>query len=205
MTLSGPLSFKVATEEWEYEQIYRLNYRTFVEEIPQHPTNPHAALIDKFDGENTYLICLRGRKLIGMIAVRGNRPFSLDQKLADLDSYLPPGRVVCEFRLLAVDPEHRSGRVLLGLMQLLERHCGERGYDLAIISGTTRQQKLYRHLGFVPFGPLVGAGDAWFQPMYLSREAYEERAKPALRAFLSRAAARPARPPARRGVPATAR
>jgi hypothetical protein len=204
MSSSDPLTFKQATEDWEFEQVYRLNYRTFVEEIPQHPGNPNGALVDKFDRENTYLICLRGRKLVGMLAVRGTRPFSLDQKLENLDSYLPPGRHLCEFRLLAVDQAHRSGRVLLGLLHLLERHCTEQGYDLAIISGTTRQQKLYRHLGFVPFGPLVGGGDAWFQPMYLTSEAAEEMAKPAVRAFLARATAPLARTPIRQGVVATA-
>ena len=32
-----------------------------------------------------------------------------------------------------------------------------------------------RRLGFVPFGPLVGAGDALFQPMALSLEAFADR------------------------------
>jgi len=27
-------TYKIASEEWEFEQIHRLNYRTFVEEIP---------------------------------------------------------------------------------------------------------------------------------------------------------------------------
>ena len=35
-----PLVFKVANEDWEVEQIHRLNYRTFVEEIPQHHASP---------------------------------------------------------------------------------------------------------------------------------------------------------------------
>ena len=48
---------------------------------------------------------------------------------------------------------------------------------MAIISGTTRQQKLYRHLGFVPFGPLVGKGEAMFQPMYLTLEGFEKKAE----------------------------
>jgi aspartate aminotransferase-like enzyme len=42
---------------------------------------------------------------------------------------------------------------------------------MGLISGTTRQQRFYRHLGFEPFGPLVGSGDARFQPMYLTVEA----------------------------------
>jgi hypothetical protein len=30
----APIEFRIATEDWEFEQIHRLNYRTFVEEIP---------------------------------------------------------------------------------------------------------------------------------------------------------------------------
>ena len=92
MSARAPLVFKFATEDWEFEQIHRLNYKTFVEEIPQHQASPAQRLVDKFHAENTYLICLSARKLVGMLAVRGNRPFSLDQKLEQLDSYLPPGR-----------------------------------------------------------------------------------------------------------------
>src|ERR1035441_2088492 len=150
-----PLVFKVANEDYEVEQIHRLNYRTFVEEIPQHGPSPTERLVDKFHAENTYLICLAGRTLAGMLAVRGKRPFSLDQKLKDLDSYLPAGRSTCEIRLLAVEKQFRGARVLQGILALLWQHGLKQGYDLAIISGTTRQFKLYRHLGFAPFGPLV--------------------------------------------------
>jgi hypothetical protein len=34
------VSFKIASEDWEFQEIHRLNYETFVEEIPQHPSNP---------------------------------------------------------------------------------------------------------------------------------------------------------------------
>jgi hypothetical protein len=181
MSTRPPLVFKFANEDWEFEQIHRLNYRTFVEEIPQHHASPAQRLVDKFHAENTYLICLSGRKLAGMLAVRGARPFSLDQKLPDLDAYLPAGRRICEIRLLAIKKEFRGARVLPGLLALLWRHGLENGYDLAIISGTTRQLKLYRHLGFVPFGPLVGSGDALFQPMCITLETFESWAREFLR------------------------
>lgn len=159
---------KVASEAWEFAAIHRLNYRTFVEEIPQHQANADGVLVDRFDRENTYIIALDGRRLLGMIAVRGTRPFSLDAKLPDLDAYLPPAQRVCEFRLLAVDPAHRAGRLLQPLIEGLWRHCEASGYDLALISGTTRQTKLYAHLGFVPFGPRVGTPGAEYQPMMLT-------------------------------------
>ena len=36
MSTRAPLTFKIASEDWEFELIHRLNYKTFVEEIPQH-------------------------------------------------------------------------------------------------------------------------------------------------------------------------
>src|SRR2546423_5733192 len=107
MNTREPLVFKTATEDRELEQIHRLNYKTFVEEIPQHKAAPTHRLVDKFHAENTYLICLSGKHLVGMLAARGNRPFSLDQKLEQLDSYLPAGRRGCEIRLLAVEEKIR--------------------------------------------------------------------------------------------------
>jgi aspartate aminotransferase-like enzyme len=189
MNPQEPLVFKVATEDWEFEQIHRLIYKTFVEEIPQHQASPSQRLVDKFHAENTYLICLSNQKLVGMLAVRGNRPFSLDQKLPDLDSHLPPGRTICEIRLLAIEKKFRGargGQVLQGILALLWQHGVEKGYDLAIISGTTRQQRLYQHLGFVPFGPLVGSGDAQFQPMYVTLETFEVTAREFLRSSPAR-------------------
>jgi aspartate aminotransferase-like enzyme/GNAT superfamily N-acetyltransferase len=171
------LTFKVASTEDEFAQIHRLNYRTFVEEIPQHAANPQGVLVDRFDAENTYLICLCGDQVVAMSAVRGKRPFSLDQKISDLDAHLPAGRSVCEVRLLAVAEEHRRGPVFAGLLQFVVRHCIGKGYDLAVISGTVRQQKLYLHLGFVPFGPLVGKAEALYQPMYLTLETFTERSE----------------------------
>ena len=187
MSAKAPLVFKFANEDWEFEQIHRLNYKTFVEEIPQHEASPTHRLVDKFHAENTYLICLCGRKLAGMLAVRGNRPFSLDQKLERLDSYLPAGRRICEIRLLAVEKNYRGAQVLQGILALLWQHGIEKGYDLAIISGTTRQFKLYQHLGFVPFGPVVGAGEAQFQPMYVTLETFETTAREFLRSSPARA------------------
>jgi aspartate aminotransferase-like enzyme/GNAT superfamily N-acetyltransferase len=161
---------KVADEDWELEAIHRLNYETFVEEIPQHEPNPSRRLVDRFHAENTYIIAVSGRQLLAMVAVRGERPFSLDQKVADLESHLPAGRRVCELRLLAVARRHRAGRLLHRLLGGAWRYCREQGYEVAVISGTTRQLALYRHLGFVPFGSPVGSPEAQYQPMMVSLE-----------------------------------
>jgi aspartate aminotransferase-like enzyme/GNAT superfamily N-acetyltransferase len=169
---ASELIFKIASEDWEFEQIHRLNYRTFVDEIPQHAPNQEGRLVDRFHAENTYLICLQGHRLVGMLALRAKRPFSLDGKLPNLDAYLPKGRAPIEVRLLAVEPEFRKTIVFTQLFEHVVRHCLAEDYDIAIISGTTRQARLYRHLGFTPFGPQVGTDQASYQPMYLTVEAF---------------------------------
>jgi len=176
------LTYKIAETKNEFEQIFKLNYKTFVEEIPQHEKNAEKRLVDKFHEENTYLICMEADRLLGMLAVRDKRPFSLDIKLCDLDSYLPEYKSICEIRLLAIEPDKRSTRIFGGMILRLAGYCDDHHYDLAIMSGTTRQAKLYRHLGFTAFGPLIGNRDILFQPMYFTLDSYQ-KLKAAARIF----------------------
>ena len=171
------LTYKIASDPDEMDQIYQLNYETFVEEIPQHEQNQSQRLIDKFDEENIYFIAKDGEEVIGMITVRANRPFSLDQKLADLDEYLPNDANPCEVRLLSVKRSYRKSRVFYQLVKLLVRYCLEKDYNMALISGTDRQTRLYKRIGFEPFGPMVGTREAMFQPMYLTQERFETSSK----------------------------
>ena len=173
---AGGFVFKVATDAGELDQVHHLNYRTFVEEIPQHGANVERVLVDKFHHDNVYVVAKRGDRVVGMVALREQRPFSLDGKLENVDSYLPPGLSLCEVRLLAVEPEFRNGVVFRGLLSAV-MHCGvSRGFNAAVISGTTRQRRLYEHMGFLPFGPLVGTNEAAFQPMYITLDALRAKA-----------------------------
>lgn len=170
---SPSLRFRIASSPREFAQIHRLNYQTFVEEIPQHAPRPHRLLVDKFHSENTYVIALRGEHLVGMVALRTKRPFSLDAKLAKLDAFLPPHRAPCEIRLLAVEKSQRRGLVFRGLMSRLAQLAHESNCDLALISAYIGQLKLYRHLGFQEFGPRHGDAAAAFQPMFLTPEKFQ--------------------------------
>lgn len=169
-----PIQYKIADQDEEFQQIFHLNYKTFVEEIPQHNKNNSGVLIDSYHDENTYLIALMDKKVIGMVAVRDRRPFSLDKKLDNLDEYLPEYTSLCEIRLLSVEKEYRKTHVFYGLIRLLSQYCLQKGYDLALISGTVRQTKLYKHMGFVPFAHLVGEEKALYQPMYITKEIFAQ-------------------------------
>lgn len=160
---------RLATEA-DHEAIHALNYRTFVEEIPQHAPNAARRHVDRFHDENVYAVYEWSGRVVGMVSGRTQRPFSLDQKLGTVDDYLPAGRTPVEIRLLAVEPEFRASRVFAQLVGFITRHLMAHGYDLGIMSGTTRQLRLYRHLGFHPFGPLIGTEQASYQPMYITAE-----------------------------------
>ncbi|HDR7962482.1 MULTISPECIES: aminotransferase class V-fold PLP-dependent enzyme [Bacillus] len=168
------LIYKVADQAWEFESIHKLNYKTFVEEIPQHEETQERVRIDRFHEENTYLICLDDDKLVGMVTLRGKRPFSLDNKIPNLDYYLQEhGENVYEIRLLSVEREYRNGRALLGLIRFLHRYLLLNGYELALISATTRELPLYEQMGFKSFHTLVGTEEAAFQPMYVTPAMFE--------------------------------
>lgn len=169
---AGPLVYKVADTPEEFRQIHELNYRTFVDEVGQHPPNSERQRIDRFHDENTYYICVCGGRLIGMVCTRDRRPFSLDLKIDKLDDLLPPHRLPVEIRLLAIEKDARSPQIFLGLMRMIAEACALAGYDLALVSALKRQGKLYRHLGFKPFGPVVGEPPALFQPMYMDRDSF---------------------------------
>ncbi len=167
-------TIKVASQPDEFDQIHELNYRTFVEEIPQHERNAARRLVDRFHAENTYVVAKEGPRVIGMVCVRDRRPFSVDEKIGRFEDHLPDSVAQpahpCEIRLLAIEPGHRRARIILGLLSEIARIAIERGYDFAIISGRVANLSLYRALGFRPFGPLTGTAEAPYQPMYASVE-----------------------------------
>ena len=170
------IKFKVATSKTEFEQIARLNYQTFVEEIPQHHANKEHLLVDKMHEKNFYIVGKKGARVIAMVALNQKRPFSLDQKIPDLDSYIPADKKLCEVRLLSISPDFRKGKILAGLLGQIGKYVLKNKIDYLLISGTTRELKMYRAFGFQPFYRLVGKEGAWYQPMMLKID-FEEAKK----------------------------
>ena len=114
------------------------------------------------------MVAKRNNKVIGMVCYNTQRPFSLDQKVPNLDSYLPAYSNLAEVRLLSVCPEERRTTVVYRLLQSLCTELIRINIDTVVISGTTRQLDLYYRIGFTAFFSLVGNQDAWYQPMYIT-------------------------------------
>src|ERR1700736_1526932 len=98
----GSYVFKRAETTEEFEQIHCLNYRIFVDEIPQHPDPGTGRLIDKFHDKNAYFVALYHGGVVGMVSVHGQAPFSVADRLADLGILQAPGTRPLEVRLLAI-------------------------------------------------------------------------------------------------------
>ena len=160
--------YKIANTQEEYEQIFKLNYETFVDEIPQHKKNETKKLKDKFHDKNIYIIAKKENEVIGMISLSDTRPFSLDDKLNNIDTYYKGEyRKPVEIRLLSIKHQYRKTKVFTELIQRTFNYIIQNSYDIVFISGTVRQEKLYKHIGFVQFHENVGTKDAEYMPMYL--------------------------------------
>jgi len=164
----GPYVFKHAETAAEFEQIHRLNHRTFVREIVQHPDNGADALIDKFHTKNVYFIVARDNHVIGMVSAHDQPPFSVTDRLTDPTILTREGTRPLEVRLLALEPGERNSTLFFGLVWTLYEYATARNYTHLFISGIEERQDLYERLGFVPLGPRVKSGNAWFVPMALT-------------------------------------
>ncbi len=167
MTRVGPYLFKFADAADEVDQVHRLNYRTFVREIPQHADPGTGRLVDKFHHKNTYVIAVRDGRVVGMLAIHGTPPFSVAGRLPDPAVLSAPGVRPLEVRLLAVEPEDRSGPAMVGMCWHMLDFAREHGHTHLIVSGVESQKALYAHMGFQPLGPPVGSGEATFTPMWV--------------------------------------
>ena len=165
--MKAKLEFKIASEDWEFEQINELNYATFVEEIPQHQERADRKLIDRFHSKNNYLIALKDHKVIGMVCYNTIRPFSLEEKQVQIDDYIPSGCKVAEIWLLAIEKKWRKTTVTFRLLQQLIKELKSKGVSMGLISATTRELKLYAKMGFQTFGEVIGKKNAYYQPMYI--------------------------------------
>lgn len=164
------IQFKEAQTAEEFEQIHRLNHKVFAEEIAQHPATSDRHLIDRFHTSNRYFIATHDAVIAGMISVHDGPQFSVAKRLAD-PSILRTLRAPLEVRLLAIRPDFRKRSILAGLLWQVLDHARSKNYSDLIISGIVERLPMYRKMGFVPMGPPVAEGAAFFVPMRLSLEA----------------------------------
>jgi predicted N-acetyltransferase YhbS len=159
--------FKFADSDEEYASIRRLNHEVFAAELGQHETQADGLLADRFEEKSRYIVAIHEERVVGMVAIHDQAPYSIEKRLgspAVLDAL--PGPLL-EVRLLAIEPAHRRGMVIAGLMGRVILHALEAGYPTLLISGISERIEMYRRMGFQALGPAVPDGKAAFVPMAL--------------------------------------
>lgn len=168
--MAEPVVIREAGTPADWDAALRLAHRVFAEELGLKPRQPDGRLADPYVGRSRGLVAWSGGRAVGLITVSIERPFSIDAKLPDLDSWLMPARRPVEVRLLAVEPTRRRG----GLMARLSREAfavGCRiGGDVFVCSAMLDRMALYERLGWAPFGPLLGTPEWPLQGMVLRPE-----------------------------------
>ena len=190
---------------------YNLNHRTFAEEIPQHAPKENRLLIDRFDDENMYFLCVKGKeRVVGMLCLRtrlrgdcqsktllscdqalvakpkywqkwhkdNNTNIKIPKDCSGIEAVLPffIGRIG-EIRLLAVDRNYRNHGIATKMFIAFAKHIFSGKYGvpprgILVIKGILKMQTMYKNLGFIPFGPVLGSGIASYQPMYMNMTSF---------------------------------
>ena len=81
--MPGKLIFKRAETAAEFDQIHRLNYRTFAEEVQQYAPDGTGVLVDRFHDKNVYYIAVENGRVLGMVAANDQPPFSVEKRVPD--------------------------------------------------------------------------------------------------------------------------
>ncbi len=161
------VEFREARTAEEIDQLQRLNYRTFSEELGQHEPRADGVLVDRFHGSNRYFVAAERGAVIGMISLNLTPPFSVEKRLPQGVEVKDVAARPCEVRLLAIEPEARGGLVMAGLFWQVFAEARRNGRSHMLISGVTGRGAMYQALGFRALGPAVAEGHASFVPMAL--------------------------------------
>ncbi len=173
--MTGSLTFKQADSAWEFEQIHRLNYRTFAEEIGQYAPDGSGVLVDRFHDKNRYFIAVQDSQVVGMVAVHDQPPFSVASRMSDPAILVSLGERLLEVRLLALNAGSRHRMIFAGMLWQMYLFARRQGYSHLVISGITDKLEMYERLGFEALGPAVQTGEASFVPMAMCLQPPPER------------------------------
>ena len=149
----------------EFAAMWRLNHRTFSDELGQHAPHADGMLIDKLHAQNIYRIALSGEHLVGMISAHTGPFFSAVGHFGALmEKEILPGKTG-EIRLLAVEKSVRGSAVAIKLCAAISDALKDSGIEKVIITGVASRKGFYQALGLRAIGAPVRDGAAIFYPM----------------------------------------
>ena len=159
-----PIEIQSATHE-DLPEVRRLLHRTFVAELGQYSDAGEGQHADKFEHKNHAYLAWEHGRLVGMVAVHGEAPFSVAARLPQDTPMESIADHPLEVRLLCVDPGRRGTHIAFQLMAAVFAHAIAHDFRELWISGVEEQLPLYRKLGFEALGPAIPDGKVAFTPM----------------------------------------
>jgi GNAT superfamily N-acetyltransferase len=168
---------RLAESEADLDQVWRLNYETYVKELRQEQVSAEVVasglLPDRFRDNSVYIIALHRGELVGMVAITlPTGPFSIESSLTDPGVLAGTRDQTVELRRLAIKRAHRGKGVFLRLTDLTLQWGFGQGYRHAIMSALDTKMAIYSRLGFQKFDQPFIKGACTYQPMRCSLDLF---------------------------------
>lgn len=150
----------------EREEIYRIRYQVYAEELHQHHENKEMKLKDDLDAFNEYIIAKVGNEIAGFISITPpNGKYSIDKYRArDTLPFLYHNAY--ELRILTVVEKYRKNKISLYLLYALARYVSIKNGDLVIGIGRDVLMDFYKSIGFIDAGEEIYSGKVVYRLMF---------------------------------------
>jgi GNAT superfamily N-acetyltransferase len=171
------LEVRFAESDQDLEQVWRLNYETYVGELGQEQVSAEVAasglLPDKLRDTSVTIIALHRGELVGMMVLTlPTGPFSIEASLSDPGVLEGIRDQTIEYRRLAVKRAWRGKGVFLRMADLSLQWAFGNGYRYAIISALDRQIPTYARLGYREIDRPFVKGACTYHPMMCSLDLF---------------------------------
>ncbi len=145
-------------------EIFKLRYEVYAQELRQHPANTAALLQDPLDEFNVYLIAKINEEIAGFISVTppDRNIYSIDKYFTRKEIPLKVDEDTYEMRILTVLPSYRGKPIAVALMWAAFRWIQALGGKRILAIGRAEVLDMYLKLGFTSTGNNVDSGEVTF-------------------------------------------
>jgi len=145
-------------------EIFKLRYKVYAQELRQHPANTAALLQDPLDEFNVYLIAKINKEIAGFISITppDKNIYSIDKYFTRKEIPLKVDEDTYEMRILTVLPSFRGKPIAVALMWAAFRWIQALGGKKILAIGRAEVLDLYVKLGFTASEKKVNSGEVSF-------------------------------------------
>ncbi|MCF8217233.1 MAG: aminotransferase class I/II-fold pyridoxal phosphate-dependent enzyme [Chlorobium sp.] len=188
---SQNITVRLATRS-DRNQIYKIRYQVYAEELGQHQSNVFRKLQDNLDEFNEYVVVKYFDTVIGFVSITppNDTGYSIDKYVSRSEIPLSFHDALFELRLLTVVEEWRHSIAILLLVYGTYKYLKLKNASEVIAIGRAEIMSLYEGLGFKTLGKRILSGKVTYELMYIDDKSFEESARRVLERYASEKYAR---------------